>query len=226
MIFTTTLVIAPALALAQGGMMGGMMSMAGGGGMMVVADDGSLLVTETAMDGMMGGDGPGSGFALDRELINIGPDGVERWRTSFDDGWPMRPVTDGDLVVLTLVDGWWAGLGDWGDLGWWLGGDGPMSGGLTLVGLDLASGAELWRTELDGGMGAMPLFAPDGSQLYVSLRSLSFDGDFGGPMHQGDGFGAFMSTTITALDRSGTVLWTLELGDDHMGGGQSSWGPQ
>jgi hypothetical protein len=209
--------------------------MAGGPGMLTVADDGSLLVTE--MSSMMHG-GPG-GMAGDRAIINVGTDGNERWRTSFDDGWPMMPVNDGDLVVLALRDDWWSGWDGTGDGGWNHGGGhgggggggggggmGPRADSLVLVGLDLASGNELWRTEVAGGMVSLPQFAPDGSQFYVTVRDVDVDSpNFGGgPMHQGDAPSAnqLMSTMVVAIGRDGVIRWSLDLasGGAGMGGGQ------
>jgi outer membrane protein assembly factor BamB len=213
----------PAMAAAHepGGMggMGGAGGM-GGPGMLAVADDGSVLVTEMTA-GMMGGGGPGQ--AVDRELLNITAAGQVRWRASFDDGWPMMPVTNGDLVVLALRDDWWMGGGMGGDgdpPGGGGGGGGGMPGGgphadtVTLVGLDLATGAERWRTEIDGDMASIPEFAPDGSGLYLTVRDMGMGVQMPvGPMHQGDAptGDMLMSTSVVALDRSGSVLWTVDL---------------
>jgi outer membrane protein assembly factor BamB len=215
-----------AIASAQGGGMGGMGSggMMGGSGMLVIADDGSVLVTEMGTGGgMMGGSNE-----VDRELINIDPDGGERWRVSFEEGWPMMPRTDGGLVVLTLADDWWMGDGGTGDGGWGHHGGGKTQdnddGHATLVALDLATGQELWRLELDGDMLSMPQFTEDGSRLYLTIRDMDHDHPGGGPMGQGDaaGFGMLMTSTLVAVDRDGNLLWTLDLDDGHMGGG----GPQ
>jgi hypothetical protein len=100
MVLVLTVAI-PAIAFAHGGGMGSGGGMMGGSGMMVVADDSSLLVTNMDMSGMMHG---GSVSTTDREIVNIGADGTEQWRISFDDGWPMMPVTNGDLVIVVLVD--------------------------------------------------------------------------------------------------------------------------
>lgn len=216
-----------AIASAHGGGMGGMGSggMMGGSGMLVIADDGSVLVTEMGMGGgMMGGSG-----AIERELINIDPDGNERWRVSFEEGWPMMPASDGDLVVLTLADDWWMGDGGMGDGGWGHGSGKTLDVGdglATLVALDLAAGQELWRLELDGDMLSMPQFTDDGSRLYVTVRDMDGDHVGGGPMGQGDaaGSGMMMTSTLVAIDRSGTVLWTLDLDDDHMGGPMAGGG--
>ena len=216
-------IMAAGMTFAQGGP--GMMGGGGmGGGMLVVADDGSLLVTEMGADHM---GGPGGGMEASRELFNIGPDGAERWRTSFEEGWPMAPATDGDLVVLTLADDWWTGMMGSGDSGWphW-GPEGPGKvaqeelGPATIVGLDLATGQERWRLEVDGFMAMAPVFAPDGSRIYVTVRSTDTEGIGESPMHQGGtpGAGMLMSTTVVALDRQGQQLWTLDLGDGGMGG--------
>ena len=193
--------------------------MTAGSGMMVVADDGSLLVTSMSAGGMMGG---GSVSSVDRDLVNVGPDGSERWRTSFDDGWPMMPVTDGDLVVVVLMDDWFMGTGGPGDGGWGgghMGGPGKADdvgdGESTLVALDLTSGEERWRVTTPGDMASMVQFSPDGSRLYVSARIMGSGIGMGqGSIRQGEAAGAgFMVTsTILALDRSGNQLWTYELG--------------
>jgi hypothetical protein len=84
-----------------------------------------------------------------------------------------------------------------------------------LVALDLETGAERWRAEIDGGMGMLPQFSPDGSRIYLTVRDLATDGGFGdGPMHQGDApTGAMlMSTTVVAVDSlTGAKLWSLDL---------------
>jgi len=220
----------PALAMAHGpGGMGGMGGTGGmgGPGMLTVADDGSLLVTEMTA-GMMGG---GQGQMGDRELLNITPGGQIRWRVSFDDGWPMLPVTDGDLVVLALREDWWMGGGMGGDGSPPGGGNGGGGGGgggggmpgdphadtVTLVGLDLATGAERWRTEIDGDMASLPQFASDGSAFYATVRDFGQGSQMPGtPMHQGSApSGAMlMSTSVVAVNRNGTVLWVLDLSDD------------
>jgi hypothetical protein len=217
---------APIVAAAHepGGMggMGGTGGM-GGAGMLTVADDGSLLVTDVG-SGMMGGGGSGQG--VDRELVNISAAGQLRWRASFDVGWPMLPASDGDLVVLALREDWWMGGGLGGD-GQPPGGGGGGGGGMpgdphadsvTLVGLELATGHELWRTVLDGDMASLPQFAPDGSRFYVTVRDFDSGSQMPAtPMHQGDApSGAMlMSTTVVAVNRSGTVLWSLDLSGDH-----------
>lgn len=226
------------LAFAHGG--GGMGSggaVMGGSGMMIVADDGSLLVTNMDMSGMMGGGG--SGTTINRDLVNVSANGTERWRVSFTEGWPMMPATDGDLVVVVLVDDWFMGSGGMGDGGF---GGGGMGGGgmmgatimdaghgtngsdeVIVVGLDLATGAERWRTTLSGDMGSMVQFSPNGSQLYISLMEMGTGSGGGtGPMNQGDaaGSGMLTSNTIVALDRSGNQLWTYDTGNNGgMGGG-------
>lgn len=218
-----------ALATADGGGMGGGMGgggMMGGTGMLVVADDGSLLVTEMGMGRGMMSDGPQS---LDRELIRIDADGEERWRVSFDDGWPMMPVTDGDLVVVSLADDWWMGAGGMGDGGWDHGGmmggfkslDDSADGHATLVALDLATGEEAWRLDLDGDMISMPQFAPDGSQMYMTVREMDGDHVGDGPMRQREaaGSGMLTSSTVIAVDRHGNMLWSFDLDTDGGMGG-------
>lgn len=221
-------VASAAVAMADGGMgAGGMM---GGSGMLVVADDGSVLVTEMGM----GGGHMGGGDALDRELVNVGPDGQERWRASFDDGWPTRPVTDGDLVVVALTDDWWMGHGGPGDGGWDHHGGPGIAGrhdddpgaGATLVALSLSTGQELWTLEVDGDMASMPQFTDDGARLYLTVRDHDGDHVGDGPMRQGDspGPGMLMSSTLLAVDRDGTLLWSLDLGDGHHMGGPMAGG--
>jgi outer membrane protein assembly factor BamB len=208
-------------ASAAGGMGGGGGMMAGSG-TMVVADDGSLVITNMDMSGMMGG---GSVSTTDRELVNVGANGSERWRVSFDDGWPMMPVTEGDLVVVVLVDDWFMGLGGMGDGGWNGGGMGGHMGGGTkagtgesvVVALDLTTGAERWRATVGGDMGSMAQFSPDGSQIYVSVVEMGSGGGMGqGPMQQGQAAGAgFMtSSTVVAFDRAGNQLWTYDAGGE------------
>lgn len=187
--------------------------------MLVVADDGSLLVTNMNMSGMLGG---GAVSTTDREIVNVGSNGSERWRTSFDDGWPMMPVTDGDLVVVALMDDWFMGTGGPGDGGWGgghMGGPGKADdvgdGESTLVALDLTSGEERWRVTVPGDMASMVQFSPDGAQLYVSARDMGVGIGMGrSSIRQGQAAGAgfMLSSTIIALDRAGNQLWTYTLG--------------
>jgi outer membrane protein assembly factor BamB len=212
---------AATVALASGGGMGGGGGMMAGSGMMVVADDASLLVTNMDMSGMMGG---GSITTTTRELVNIDSNGSERWRASFDDGWPMMPVTDGDLVIVVLVDDWFMGSGGMGDGGWNGGGmgggmkdagHGPGGGESVLVALDIATGQEKWRATVAGDMASMARFSPDGSRIYLSAMEMGSGGGMGhGSIRQGDAAGAgFMnSSTVIAFDRSGNQLWTFDLG--------------
>ena len=211
-------IAAATLGSAQG--MGG--GMTGGSGMMIVADDGSLLVTNMDMSGMMGG---GSVSTTDREIVNVGSNGSERWRVSFSDGWPMMPVTDGDLVVVVLMDDWFVGSGGMGDGGWGGGMGGHMGGGTkddgdgesVLVALDLDTGNEQWRTTVSGDMASMAQFSPDGSRIYVSTRERGSGGGMGqGSMRQGEaaGTGFMSSSTVIAFDRSGNQLWTYDLGGE------------
>ena len=216
-----------------GGGMGGSGGMMSGAGMMIVADDGSLLVTNMDMSGMM--DGSSSTGTFDRDLVNIDVNGNERWRVSFTDGWPMMPATDGDLVVVVLVNDWFLGDGGTGDHGHPSGGmgggmkafgtkDGDADDSVVVVGLDLATGAERWRTSFTGDMGSMVQFTPDGTQIYLSLMDI--DGDHGvgmGSMNQGQssGVGMTASTTIVALNRNGVEQWSLDLSSSNgMGGGR------
>ena len=219
-----------------GGGMGGGGGMMAGAGMMIVADDSSLLVTNMDMSGMM--DGSSSSGIIDRDLVNIDKNGNERWRVSFTDGWPMMPTTNGDLVVVVLVSDWFMGDGGTGDHGNPGGGmGGGMGGGkafgtkddedddsVVVVGLDVATGAERWRTSFTGDMGSMVQFTPDGTQIYLTLMDM--DGDHGigmGSMNQGQssGVGMTASTTVVALDREGTELWSRDLcSSKSMGGGR------
>ena len=195
---------------------GGMMA---GSGMLVVADDGSLLVTNMDMGGTMGG---GSVSTTDRELVNVGSNGSERWRVSFPDGWPMMPVTDGDLVVVVLVDDWFMGSGGMGDGGW--SGGGHMGGGTKagdgeaiVAALDVTTGVERWRATVDGDMASMAQFSPDGSRIYLSVMEMGSGGSMGqGSMRQGEaaGAGVMNSSTIVAFDRSGNQLWTYDVGGE------------
>jgi len=214
----------PTALLAQmgGGMGNGNGSSMGGNGMIVIADDGSILVVDMDMSSM------GQNGNVDRALVSIAPDGTERWRTSFTDGWPMMPVTEGDLVVVTLRGDWWM---DGGDGGWDHGhGHGkvrPTDTGdtqqLVVVGLDLASGQERWRATLDGDMGGNVRMTDDGSRIYVTVMTIDNGGGMGGgSIHQGDapGSGMMGGRSIVALDRDGNVLWTHDLGSTGgMGGG-------
>ena len=221
----TSIILAIAAAAASvafshgGGMNGG--GMMAGSGMMIVADDASLLVTTMDMSGMMGG---GSVSTVSREIVNIDSSGNERWRVAFDAGWPMMPVTDGDLVVVVLVDDWFMGDGGMGD-GDWSGGHmgggmkdaGPGDGESVLVALDLATGQEEWRATVAGEMASMAQFSPDGTRIYVSAMDMGSGGGMGrGSMRQGDAAGAgFMSTsTVIAFDRSGNRLWAYDLGGE------------
>jgi len=114
------------LALAHGGgSIGSGGAMLGRSGMMIVADDGSLLVSNMNLTGTAGNQG--SPPTLSRSLIDLAPDGTERWSVSFTDGWPMMPATDGNLVVVVLVNDWFMGTGT-GDGGY----GGGMMGGMTM----------------------------------------------------------------------------------------------
>jgi len=208
LVVTATLAAANVSLAGGGGMMGSGSGMQGGAGMLVVADDSSLLVTEMSMQGMMGGGTP----SLRRALINITSNGVERWRRDFSDGWPMMPVTQGDLVVFALVDFWWMGSGT-GDTGGQGGGGTALSGQVVLKGLAPASGTERWSVTLTGDMASMAQFSPDGSHLYVTTRSHGGGQTSGAPVRQGDvsGSDGTMTTTVVALDRNATILWSKSL---------------
>jgi hypothetical protein len=225
---TATFAFAHGGGMGSGGM-GGTGGMMAGAGMMIVADDGSLLVTNMDMSGMM--DGSSSSGTVDRELVNIDVDGNERWRVSFTDGWPMMPTTDGDLVVVVLVNDWFLGddgTGDGHNPGGGMGGmkglgakDGDADDSVVVVGINLISGVEVWRTTFTGDMGSMVQFTPDGNQIYLTLMDM--DGDHGvgmGSMNQGQssGVGMTASTTIVALNRSGVEQWRLDLSSSNDGG--------
>ena len=226
-LFAVALLIGiPALLVAHGGGMGSGGGMMAGSGMMVVADDASLLVTNMNMGGMMNG---GSVSTTDRELVNIDSNGNERWRVSFEDGWPMMPVTDGDLVVVVLVDDWFMGSEGMGDGGWSGGGMGGGMGGMKdaehgpgedesiLVALDLSTGQEQWRATISGDMASMAQFSPDGTRIYLSAMEMGSGGGMGqGSMRQGDvsGAGFMSSSTVIAFDRAGNQLWTYDLGGE------------
>ncbi|MFV2072046.1 MAG: PQQ-binding-like beta-propeller repeat protein [Thermoanaerobaculales bacterium] len=205
-----------AFAHGGGGMMGGGRGMMGGSGMIVVADDGSLLVSSMDMSNLIAGGGPST---TDRELVNVDANGNERWRVSFTEGWPMMSTTDGDLVIVALVDDWFMGDGGMGDGG--MGGgakdaDHGGSGGdeTTLVALDTVTGQERWRVTIAAEMASMVQFSPDGAQIYVSAREMGSGGGMGhDPIGQGDaaGSGFITTSTIIAFDRDGVELWTFEL---------------
>ena len=131
------------------------------------------------------------------------------------------PVTDGDLVVVVLMDDWFVGSSGMGDGGW----GGRMGGGTKdvgdgeslLVALDLDTGDGQWRTTSAGDMASMALFSPDGSEIYRSAVEMDSGGGIGqGPMRQGEaaGTGFMSSSTIVAFDRSGNLLWTYEVGGE------------
>ncbi len=206
-----------------GGMMGGTgMDGAGGGGMLVVADDGSLLVTEMGMASSMGG-----ALTSQRALVDIAPDGSERWRHEFADGYPMMPVTSGDVAVVVLTGDWWMGGSTSGDTGWpWSGmsGDGTTATAqVELVALSVSTGTELWRRQLDAGGMGMAQFAPDGSRLYLTTHTFGSGMMGPGSVRQGDaaGPGTFAGTTVVAIDpATGVTLWTKELSGSSMMGGR------
>ena len=216
-----------------GGSMGSGGPMMGNSGMMVVADDGSLLVTNMDMEAMMNGSGQSG--TITRSLVNIAPDGTERWSVDFADGWPMMPATEGNLVVVVLVNDWFMGNGSMGDTGW---NGGSMGGGMmgvtaqnagsaedqaTVVGIDLATGQERWRTTLNGDMGSMVQFAPDGSRIYISVMTMGTMGNTGShPMQQGQAASSSIlgSATVVALDPAdGHQLWSYDLGTNNGGTG-------
>lgn len=188
------------------GMMGG--SAGGGVGMVTVASDGSVLVT--SMTGSMMGGG-----SSQSAVVDVGPNGTERWRATFTDGSPMMVASNGDLVVVVLVKRSMTG--------------GPMMGGETqttpgaedadLIGLSLANGAQRFRTALPGEMASVAQFSPDGSHLYVTVLDRGTGMMSPGSMRQG-GAGAFsspMTSTLLGISRAGAILWTLDLAQSRMG---------
>jgi hypothetical protein len=185
------------------GMGGGMMNGSMDSSMVVVADDGSILVIENGMGGMgmMGGWG-----SSQPTLTNIEPSGGGvRWQVPFSNGWPMMPITDGNLVVVVISPGGW---------GMWGGGQG--AGQSWIVGIDLATGNPRWQKDLDNSMASYPQFSGDGSKFYVTVSARG--GQLGGgPMEQG-GWNSDMSSTLLAIDRNGNVLWERDLGGQSGGG--------
>jgi outer membrane protein assembly factor BamB len=204
--------LVPAFASAQG-LMGGGAATPNSTGMLTVAGDGSLLVTQMGIS-MMGGPGGGTSN-FQRAVVNIGTDGKERWRATFDTGWPMMAVSNGDLVVVVIVNNAWMWRGMSG-FGWFPFGT-PPGGGTTdgaLVGLNLATGVQRWKTTLPGDMASLPQFASDGSRVYVSVTDFGSAGMMGGgSLRQGDtgGWATQMTNKVVAFDRNGNVLWTADL---------------
>lgn len=194
------------------GGMGG--TMGGSGGMMgmapAVAADGSIVLIEGTQAGMWGwnqGEQAGS-------IAVVDPSGVERWRVTFTDLVPMMVTTEQNLVLATLSSGTWndddqhGGDHGWGGMGGMMGGSG-MGGSSVLLALDLATGAELWRLDLEASM-LMAQISPDGSLIY-SVATQMGGGMGGGSMHQGDASQGW-SSTLYAIDAlTGAVVWTREL---------------
>jgi len=200
------------LASAQGMMAGG--GMANGAGMLVVADDGSLIATQLGVS-MMGGPG-GGGQGNRRAVVNVAVNGVARWSFQVDQGWPMMAASQGDLVLVVVVNNAWMWRSMSG-MGWYPWGDPPQGGeqeDAVLVGVDLATGAQRWQTTLPGDMASLPQFSADGSRLYLTTTDFGPGGMVsGGQMGQGEagGWATQMGNTVVALDRAGTILWTLDL---------------
>ncbi len=173
-----------------------------------------LIPAFVSAQGMMGGPGGGASN-FQRAVVNVGTDGKERWRASFDTGWPMMAANNGDLVVVVLVNNAWMcrGMSGFGRFPFGT----PPSGGEThgaLVGLNLATGAQPWKTALPGDMASLPQFAPDGSRVYVSVTDFGSAGMMGsGPLRQGEtgGWATQITNKVVALDRNGNVLWTADL---------------
>ena len=211
--------MAPLHASAQGMMSGGA-GTPNGTGMVTVASDGSILVTQMGMT-MMGS--PGSGSAsLQRAVVDLGTTGTQRWRATFTNGWPMMAGSNGDLVVVMVLNNAWM----WRSLsgmGWFPFGTTPPSGtqNASLVGLDLATGSQRWSTTLPGDMGSYPQFSADGSRIYTSVTDFGQAGTMGsGSMMQGNtgSWATQMTNKIVALDRAGNILWTTDLSQSGSGG--------
>ncbi len=204
--------LVPALLSAQG-MMGGGSLAPNGTGMLVVAGDGSILVTQMGMS-MMGGPTAGSATQA-RALVDLGADGKQRWRVPFDQGWPMMAASNGDLVVVVVVNSAWMWRAVSG-MGWFPFGAPPQGGSqdANLVGLDLVTGSQRWSTALPGDMGSLPQFSQDGSRVYVSVTDFGAASMMGGgSLRQGDtgGWATQMTSKVVALSRAGAVLWTADL---------------
>lgn len=213
------LLMIPTLGFAQG-MMGGGAATPNSTGMLTVASDGSLLVTQMGMT-MMGSPGGSGSPSLQRAIIDVTASGQQRWRATFSEGWPMMAANNGDLVVVVVVNSAWMWQSMSG-MGWFPWGTPPQGGSqnATLVGLDLATGNQRWSATLPGDMGSYPQFAPDGSRIYVSVTNFGQGSMMGGgSMRQGDtgGWSTQMTNKIVALDRTGNILWTLDLSQS--GGG-------
>ncbi len=210
----------PLLASAQGIMSGGA-GTPNGTGMVTVASDGSVLVTQMGMT-MMGSPGGGGSASLQRAVVDLGPDGTQRWRATFTSGWPMMAGSNGDLVVVVVLNNAWM----WRSLsgmGWFPFGTTPPSGtqAASLVGLDLATGSQRWSTTLPGDMGSYPQFSTDGSRIYTSVTDFGQAGAMGsGSMMQGNtgSWATQMTNKIVALDRAGNILWTTDLSKLGSGG--------
>jgi len=101
-------------------------------------------------------------------------------------------------------------------MGWFPFGTPPQGGSqdATLVGLDLAAGSQRWSATLPGDMSSYPQFAADGSRIYVTVTDFGQVGMMGGgSLRQGDtgGWATQMTNKVVALNRGGTVLWTVDL---------------
>lgn len=205
--------LVPLLASAQGMMSGGA-GTPNGTGMVTVASDGSILVTQMGMT-MMGSPGGSGSASLQRAVVDLGATGTQRWRATFATGWPMMAGSNGDLVVVVVLNNAWM----WRSLsgmGWFPFGTTPQSGtqDASLVGLDLATGAQRWSATLPGDMGSYPQFSADGTRIYTSVTDFGQAGMMGsGSMTQGDtgNWATQMTNKIVALDRAGNILWTTDL---------------
>ena len=183
-----------------GGMGGG--GMMNGAGMLTVADDNSVLLSSGHMDAGLAG--------TSSELFNIGTDGIERWRVTFEDTRPMMVTTEGDLIATTLVEG---SIGP-GGMGGGMGGGGFGIASASIVALDLVTGVELWTYVPDEPAMLKARISDDGSIVYVTATEFSEMEN--SPMGQGGdhGLGRAGVTTLHAFDRYGTLLWSLELGEN------------
>lgn len=183
-----------------GGMGGG--GMMGGAGMLTLADDNSVLLSGGHMDAGLSGD--------TSELVSIGTDGAERWRVTFEDARPMMVTTEGDLIATTLVEG----SASSGGMGGGMGGDGIGMASAAVVAFDLVTGVELWSYVPDEPAMLKARIAEDGSIVYVTATA--FSEMERSPIGQGGdhGFRRTGVTTLHAFDRYGTLLWSLDLGEN------------
>ena len=205
--------LVPLLASAQGMMSGGA-GTPNGTGMVTVASDGSILVTQMGMT-MMGSPGGSGSASLQRAVVDLGATGTQRWRATFATGWPMMAGSNGDLVVVVVLNNAWM----WRSLsgmGWFPFGTTPQSGtqDASLVGLDLATGAQRWSARLSPETWGRTRSSPPTAPGFTSVTDFGQAGMMGsGSMAQGDtgNWATQMTNKIVALDRAGNILWTTDL---------------